>query len=82
MNARQDLNSFNKAVEDARKHGIANEISIRNMNIYGEYLELRAEFKSYMDSIYKLADKYCLGYKAIEKIILRVRQSVRNKKAG
>jgi Mor family transcriptional regulator len=81
MNSPQDLHGYKKAVEEARRHGIADEICIRNINIYAEYLALRAEFIKYEDAIEQLSQKYFLSGSRIEKIIREVRQSGKRYKA-
>lgn len=58
-----------RIIEQARKLEIADEIKIRNLQIYDEYVKLRDKFMSYEKAMDTLAYKYFLSPSSIEKIV-------------
>lgn len=51
------------------KHGLVNEIALRNSMIREEHQESKARGERLKDFIVKAADKYCLSEKSIDAII-------------
>ena len=55
------------------KLGLINELSIRNLQIKSEYMELR-KIHTQTESIFQLSEKYNLCYDSVNTILFRKRQ--------